>query len=289
MPRQNIFKDVYRMPTPPYKTMLSLEGYKNWGLIGQGTFARVYLMQSQTDGLLYAVKEITTYNTKEIEFVYREIMSLKKLTSCSRSPTLLKTLKKGPTYYLITEYIPGLRLDLWVQQIRSGKLKCSPQSLVGVLNQLAQTVAYLQQCNLLHRDLKPQNIIIHPHTYHVTLLDFGLACETHVILQDRIRAGSKAYSPPEMFDPTFIFTKRYPFFSIDIYSLGLIFYLVAGGKALSKKRRVGGKIRTGEPVLDSLISLMIAPDFYQRPPIGDVLSQLQSLQSPPFAILNLGE
>jgi serine/threonine protein kinase len=155
------------------------------------------------------------------------------------------------------------------------------------MEQLAKTIAYLQQHRLVHRDLKPSNIIIHPHTHHLTLLDFGLACEVDRILQDRIRAGSKAYSPPEMFDITFIFTASYPFFSIDVYSLGLIFYLLAVGKALSNKRRQKGKIRTGCSLLDNLISQMTHQDFRQRPPIDTILSQLGDLEGPAFSVLRL--
>jgi len=252
--------------------------------IGKGSFGIVYLTRSETNGLLYAVKIIQPDSPRRTEFVYNEIVALKKVQGCLGIINFKETLKKATRYYIVTDYIQGLNLGDWMIKIKNGDLRCSSEGLLLVMKRLSEIVARIQGYGLIHRDLKPGNIIIHPLTLQPTILDFGFACSVNQQLFGRVRAGSKEYSPPEMFQTSFHFTKNYSFYSIDVYSLGLLFYYLATGNKLRRKRRYNSPLQTGEKEMDDLIVQMIDRDHKKRPSIGEIINGLNKINHPSFSI-----
>jgi serine/threonine protein kinase len=104
----------------------------------------------------------------------------------------------------------------------------------SIFTQLVSAICHMHRNGIAHRDIKPDNILIHPETLLVTIIDFGFAIRSNISCVDRI--GSPLYMSPEVLN-----CKSYDPRSADIWSLGIIFYQlifgshpIGSGKSLSE-------------------------------------------------------
>lgn len=89
--------------------------------------------------------------------------------------------------------------------------------------QIVNAVEYLHRLGITHRDLKPENVLL-DFDYNVKLVDFGLSnyCQKGTLLDTA--CGSPCYAPPEM-----VSGKSYNGFVTDVWSMGIIFYVMLCG------------------------------------------------------------
>ena len=113
--------------------------------------------------------------------------------------------------YIVLEYIDGIPLTTFIEQ---GKLT---QALAyKFITEICNALQYIHSKQLIHKDLKPNNILITNNGNNVKLIDFGLAdCDDYEIL--KIPAGTEKYLAPEQLNPNATLDCR-----TDIYSLGII-------------------------------------------------------------------
>ncbi len=126
--------------------------------------------------------------------------------------------------FLVMDYVEGE--DLASLLCRSGRLPKAKATDIAI--QICAGLSYAHACGVLHRDVKPANILIDGDG-NVRITDFGLAVESDELEQDAVRAGTPAYMAPERIqgEPA---TER-----SDIYSLGLVLYeLFTGRRALGR-------------------------------------------------------
>lgn len=187
--------------------------------LGEGTYGVVYKCQNKESQEFVAVKKIRLENEDEgiPSTAIREISILKQL----KHPNIveLKDLIHGEKkLHLIFEFL-DYDLKKFLDQ-NNGPLH--PQLVKSYLYQLLDGITYCHSKRILHRDLKPQNLLIDKDG-RIKLADFGLARAfgipiktlTHEILTLWYRApeillGQKEYSTP-----------------VDIWSIGCIFYEMA--------------------------------------------------------------
>lgn len=118
---------------------------------------------------------------------------------------------------LVLEWIDGVTLTEWLST------RPSKRSRVAVLQQLIAALSYIHSKQVVHRDLKPNNIIITRNGSHVKLIDFGLA-DADFYSELKQPAGTEGYISPEQR------VESITDFRNDIYSLGcLIDALQLGG------------------------------------------------------------
>jgi eukaryotic-like serine/threonine-protein kinase len=185
--------------------------------LGAGTSGSVYLAQDSETGGQVALKKLVRFDTKSVQRFKREFRSLADL----HHPNLVKLfdLQRGEdAWYLSMEYIDGKDLrahlidvrevhetrdvkradDTWVAA-RSFDSAALAQ-LLRVFHELAQGVHALHRAGLLHRDLKPGNVLV-AKTGRVVVLDFGLVRDLEPtddrVTRDGTVAGTPAYMAPE--------------------------------------------------------------------------------------------
>ncbi|MFN2167990.1 MAG: serine/threonine-protein kinase, partial [Anaerolineae bacterium] len=97
-------------------------------------------------------------------------------------------------FFVVMEHIEGQTLDLWLQSRPAGK------TVLDILRQIAAGIQSVHAAGLVHRDIKPTNVIITPEST-AKLLDFGLARPATVADHAdhaRDQAGTPAYMAPEL-------------------------------------------------------------------------------------------
>lgn len=118
--------------------------------------------------------------------------------------------------YLVMDYIPGQTLEQIV--LPDSPL---PESIaIHYIRQVGEALQVVHQNGLLHRDVKPQNIILRQDSQQVMLIDFGIAREfTPGVTQAHTRMASDGYAPVEQY---FAQAKRTP--ATDVYGLAATLY-----------------------------------------------------------------
>ncbi|EGG20971.1 p34-cdc2 protein [Cavenderia fasciculata] len=208
--------------------MESLDGglsrYHKLEKLGEGTYGKVYKAKEKTTGRIVALKKIRLEDDGVPSTALREISILKDLPH-QNVVALYDVLHCTNRLYLVFEF-----LDQDLKKYMDSVQSMNPQLVKSYLYQILKGLAYSHSHRILHRDLKPQNLLI-DRLGSIKLADFGLAraisipvrVYTHEIVTLWYRApevllGSRSYSVP-----------------VDIWSVGCIF-----GEMLNKKPLFAG-------------------------------------------------
>ncbi|KAE8578690.1 hypothetical protein XENTR_v10023730 [Xenopus tropicalis] len=191
-----------------------MEKYHVLDLIGEGSFGRVYKGRRKHSGEVVALKFIPKVgrSEKELKGLKREIQIMRDL----RHPNIVRMLDSCETereVVVVTEYAEG---ELFKILEDDGHF---PEELVRDISaQLVSALYYLHSHRILHRDMKPQNILLSKDGT-VKLCDFGFARELSLdTLMVRSIKGTPLYMSPEL-----ILERPYDHRS-DLWALGCIVY-----------------------------------------------------------------
>ena len=160
-------------------------------ILGEGGFATI--KKAEFNGLDIALKKLNVF---DIEKFTREIIIIKKYNH-PNIPLLYGLIQKSKdqaiTFEIAFEFIKGFTLDLYLLNV---KQITEIEKLLIILD-LAQVIEYLHAFNLIHRDLKPQNIMINEKK-EIKLFDFGISKITHHSeTKTREGTGTCFYMAPE--------------------------------------------------------------------------------------------
>ncbi|MFT5300663.1 MAG: serine/threonine protein kinase [Mariniblastus sp.] len=205
------------------RTKLNLGPYIIIDWIGQGGMGQVFKAVHEMLGRESAVKVLPLHKTtpEAIENFRREIRAQAKLDH----PNLVRAFdagKDGNVHYLVVEYVPGTDLRRLVRS----KGKLSVQQAANIVKQAAEGLEHAHERNLIHRDIKPGNILVTPDGVS-KLSDLGLA----FYLNDASdpRAG-KIVGTADYLSPEQIRAPKHITSASDIYSLGCTLYYAVTGK-----------------------------------------------------------
>ena len=184
---------------------------------------KAYDTKLERNVLLKTILHSVDYSEEAIEFFLSESRSLAKLSH----PNIAKVLDFGQAdgnLFLVSEYVPGKPLS---------ELMTHPmpwQEAVEILLPLTEALAYAHSKGVIHRDLKPDNIIINAENQPI-LSDFSLMRiieeeETRDMTGTNVGLGSPEYISPEQGKGLTVD------FRSDIYSLGVVFFEMVTGKKL---------------------------------------------------------
>ena len=191
--------------------------------IGEGGMANVYLAQDTILNRQVAVKILRGDLADDEKFVrrfQREALSASKLNH----PNIVEVYDVGEDngqYYIVMEYVNGKTLKSLVK--KRGALTLP--EVIDIMTQLLSAVMCAHDSYIIHRDIKPQNVMI-LEDGKVKIMDFGIAMalNSNELTQTNSVMGSVHYLPPEQANGSGSTIKS------DIYSLGILMYELLTGK-----------------------------------------------------------
>lgn len=195
--------------------------YQVQEIIGTGGMSDVYKALDTSLGRDVALKILKDEYVTDMSFVSKfkaEAMAAAGL----EHPNIVNVYDVGNEdghYYIVMEYVEGITLKTYIT--KKGHL--SYNELLSIAIQAGRGIEAAHNKNIIHRDIKPQNIIISKEG-KVKVTDFGIAraVTSNTINADRM--GSVHYSSPEQARNGFVT------YQSDIYSLGIVMYEMCTGR-----------------------------------------------------------
>ena len=197
--------------------------YKLTRILGAGGFGQTYLAIDTQQGhrpqcvvkQLKPASQDKTFLAVARRMFDTESKTLKKLGSHAQIPNALDFFEEENEFYLVQEYIDGESLEEEIQRVG----KFSEAQAIALLEAVLPALSFIHKNHVIHRDLKPDNLIRRPNG-EVVLIDFGAVKEirTTLITGERsaltIGIGTQGYTPSEQLSGK-------PRYSSDLYALGM--------------------------------------------------------------------
>ena len=191
--------------------------------IGEGGMANVYLARDLILNRDVAVKILRGDLADDEKFVRRFQREAINASSLSH-PNIVEMYDVGEDdgkYYIVMEYVEGKTLKSLIK--KRGALTLP--EVIDIMLQLTSAIACAHDSNIIHRDIKPQNVLIKEDGI-VKITDFGIAMalNSNELTQTNTVMGSVHYLPPEQANGRGATVKS------DIYSLGIVMYELLTGE-----------------------------------------------------------
>jgi serine/threonine-protein kinase len=203
-----------------------IPGYLVLGKLGAGAMAVVYKARQLSLDRIVAIKVLPkrfTENKEYVERFYKEGKAAGKLNH----PNIVQAVDVGEAggyHYFVMEYVEGKTL---YDDLSAGKVYGELEAL-NVIIQVAEALRHAHSVGLIHRDVKPKNIMINKEGI-VKLADMGLARQTTDFEAAKMEKG-KAYGTPYYISPEQIRGEIDVDERADIYGLGATFYHLVTGR-----------------------------------------------------------
>ncbi len=260
---------------------LRIAGYRIERELGRGGMARVYLAHQESLRRPVALKIMSPALLDDPGFASRFLQEGATVARLMH-PNIIKIYDSGiyeDTYYLAMEYLPGGSLR---ERIRQG---LDPQQSVDILYAMADALSYAHRHDIVHRDIKPQNIL-HYEDGTPILTDFGIAKllgNNTSLTASGYTLGTPSYMSPEQARGQPVDARA------DIYALGILFFEMLTGRvpytapdsvALAIKHiteplpRLPAQFALYQPLLDDMLAKQ--PDE-RLPSAGAILDRLAEL------------
>ncbi len=197
--------------------------YKILEMVGGGGMANVYLAHDMILDRDVAVKMLRLDFANDDEFIRRFRREAQSATSLAH-PNIVNIYDVGEEndlYYIVMEYVEGQTLKQYIQQ----NSPLQVEETIEIMKQLTSAISHAHQNHIVHRDIKPQNILV-DRFGTVKITDFGIAMALSAtsITQTNSVLGSVHYLSPEQARGGMANKKS------DIYSLGIVMFELLTGR-----------------------------------------------------------
>jgi serine/threonine protein kinase len=242
--------------------------------IGKGSYSKVYSGYHKLTKLNIALKKIEF--TKLHSCIKDKVISEINILQNMNHPNIIKLYEykfDGDYLVLITEYCKDKDLEHWLNKNNS------IDDITYVIKQTVCGIEYMHTNNILHRDIKSQNILLHNNT--IKICDFGFS----TIIKENNMMFNTICGTPLYMSPELLFMKPYTIKS-DIWALGVLFYIIIYkthpfGKLTSLddyRSKINMKIYyppiEGLNNIIDIIKLMLQSKMEERPDIMTINSML---------------
>ncbi|ORX57249.1 Pkinase-domain-containing protein [Piromyces finnis] len=204
----------------PELSIASIGNYVFQKTVGEGNFAKVKLAKHKLTGVEVAIKIIdkTRIDEKKLGKLYREV-KIMKLLNHPYIVKLFEVIETKNTLFLVMEYSSGG--ELYDYLVVHGRMK-EKEARVK-FRQILAAVNYCHNKRVIHRDLKAENLLLDAN-FDIKIADFGFSNYYDPESKLDTFCGSPPYAAPELFQG-----KRYTGPEVDIWSLGVILYVLTTG------------------------------------------------------------
>ncbi len=200
--------------------------YELMGELGHGGMSTVYLALDRLTGEVVAVKSLDRRHATERDTV-RRLAAGARHAATLRHPNIVRTLaveETASSLTIVNEYVEGDTLRTMIE--RTGPLPIP--DVIRLLRELSAALAYAHARRIVHRDVKPANILIERDSRRALLADFGIARdlnsdERHTMTG--LAIGTPAYMSPEQIDGRSVDERA------DVYALGMVGWEMLAGRA----------------------------------------------------------
>lgn len=197
--------------------------YKILDVIGGGGMSNVYLAHDMILDRDVAIK-VLHYNFSNEQEMHRRFQREALSATSLTHPNIVSIYdvgEDGDMHYLVMEYVKGQTLKQYIQKYAP----LAPVKCVNIMKQLTSAIASAHQNQIIHRDIKPQNILM-DESGNVKITDFGIAMALEDTSFTRTNSvlGTVHYLSPEQARGGTATKKS------DIYSLGIVLYELLTGE-----------------------------------------------------------
>ena len=202
-------------------------GYQLLDKLGKGAMATVYKARQLSLDRVVAIKVLPKRYSENAEFVdrfYREGKAAARLNH-RNIVQAFDVGEAGGYHYFVMEYVDGYT----VHNRLADNSRYTERETFDIIVQIADALAHAHACGLIHRDVKPKNIMISKDGTTAKLADMGLARDVSDTRVAQSEAG-RAYGTPYYIAPEQIRGEVDIDFRADIYSLGATFYHMVTGQ-----------------------------------------------------------
>ncbi len=201
--------------------MFIADRYEVLGKIGAGGMSDVYKAKDHVLGRFVAIKVLKQEFSEDVNFVTKFRTEAQSAAGLEH-PNIVNIYDVGSEdgmHYIVMEYVEGITLKTYIE--KKGQL--SYKEAISIAIQVGRGIEAAHNKHIVHRDIKPQNIIISTEG-KVKVTDFGIAraATSNTINSDVM--GSVHYASPEQARNGFVDGKS------DIYSLGIVMYEMTTGR-----------------------------------------------------------
>ncbi|MCG8412689.1 MAG: serine/threonine protein kinase, partial [Pseudomonadales bacterium] len=249
---------------------MKLDGYSNLIKIGEGGMAHVYRGIQDSLKRPVAIKLLIndlTYDDEARTRFERESFIIARLNHANIIHVIDRGFTKDDMPYFVMEFIEGTDL---ATTAKSKEL--SHDEKIDIIVQLLKALSYAHRNNVIHRDIKPDNILIDADG-HVKILDFGIAqfYDDHNKTYDRTCAGMVMgtfnYMSPEQRESADNVSAQ-----SDLYSVGVVMYHLFTGKLPTGRFQDPAELNPElAPALNALILKCLETDPSKRPSSAEEL------------------
>ncbi|MEM1394261.1 MAG: bifunctional serine/threonine-protein kinase/formylglycine-generating enzyme family protein, partial [Cyanobacteria bacterium P01_H01_bin.150] len=196
-------------------------------VLGGGGYGVTYSAINKNTNNIVAIKTLNPIHQSQADFEQQQVKFVQeafRLVQCSH-PHIVKVhevINENGLWGMVMEYIQGQDLSIYISE--QGKL--SEAEALKYIHQIGTALEYVHQQGMLHRDVKPNNIMLRQNLQEAVLIDFGLAREFNLN-----QTGSMTNSRTEGYAPIEQYERRGKFGTYtDVYALAATLYALVTGE-----------------------------------------------------------
>mgnify|MGYP004701694377 CR=1 FL=1 len=234
--------------------------------LGEGGMAMVWMARHMDLGKAVAIKCLSTRLTTNPEYEQR-FLSEGRWQAGLRHPNIVEVvdfLVKGDDRFLVMDFVEGLSVSAYQKQAGGGPLPLEMVDSVGW--EIGQALEYAHKKGLIHRDVKPSNILLDAEN-KAYLTDFGIAL---AVGEDRLTRTGMAVGTVHYMSPEQIARPREIDHRSDIYSFGCVLYDMLTGRPPF----VSAEGDTDFTVMNGHLTLPAAPVHTLNPQVPPAVEQV---------------
>lgn len=206
---------VITEPGPQFKARYEVQEE-----LGKGRFGVVHKVVDKTTNQKLAAKFIRCRTQKDKDKVQEEI-DIMNLLRHQKLLQLAAAFQNPKEIIMVMEYISCGEL---FERVVADDFTLTEKDCILFMRQICEGVTYMHSQNIVHLDLKPENIMCHSRTSHeIKIIDFGLAQKIQPGVPVRVLFGTPEFIPPEIINYEPIGVES------DMWSLGVICYVLLSG------------------------------------------------------------